>query len=98
MNDIEVVDLGRINYEDALAKQQYYAEKVQTEHPYRAYILLCEHDHVYTLGKHGGKQRFSQEHRSEFLQNRPWGRHHLSRAGTTCSISDIELKQLEYRR
>lgn len=30
MNDIEVVDLGRINYEDALAKQQYYAEKVQT--------------------------------------------------------------------
>ena len=67
MNDIEVVDLGRINYEDALAKQQYYAAKVQTEHPYRAYILLCEHDHVYTLGKHGHENNMLVN--SDFLKS-----------------------------
>ena len=67
MNDIEVVDLGRINYEDALAKQQFYAEKVKTEHPFRAYLLLCEHNHVYTLGKHGHENNLLVN--SDFLKS-----------------------------
>lgn len=67
MNDIEVVDLGLISYEDALAKQQFYAEKVKTEHPFRAYLLLCEHNHVYTLGKHGHENNLLVN--SDFLKS-----------------------------
>lgn len=53
MKTIEIIDLGRIAYNEALEQQKLYAEKVNTSTPDTAYLLLCEHDHVYTLGLHG---------------------------------------------
>lgn len=51
--EIKIVDLGRINYGDALKEQLHYVDLVNTTTPDTAYILLCEHNHVYTLGLHG---------------------------------------------
>lgn len=53
MKKIEIADLGRIEYGKALEAQKHYAESVNTSTPDTAYLLLCEHDHVYTLGLHG---------------------------------------------
>lgn len=53
MKKIEVVDLGRIPYDKALEEQRRYADLVSTATPERAYLLLCEHENVYTLGLHG---------------------------------------------
>ncbi len=57
MSNIEVVDLGNIEYGEALKYQKQLFEKNLNLKinglPTKNYLLLCEHPNVYTLGKSG---------------------------------------------
>ncbi len=54
-------DLGRIRYKEAWDYQEKLFEAVveaksEKREEREQYLLFCEHEHVYTLGKHGDKQ------------------------------------------
>ena len=54
-------DLGRIRYKEAWDYQeklfqQVIQDKLEKKENKRQYLLFCEHDHVYTLGKSGNRQ------------------------------------------
>ncbi|SFK85403.1 lipoyl(octanoyl) transferase [Porphyromonadaceae bacterium KH3CP3RA] len=54
-------NLGRIRYKEAWDYQEKLFESVVREKSEKKeekeqYLLFCEHEHVYTLGKHGDKQ------------------------------------------
>lgn len=53
--DIEVLDLGLIEYERAWKLQDEYARKI-TEGKRPPMLLLLEHPHVYTFGRRGKQQ------------------------------------------
>jgi lipoyl(octanoyl) transferase len=65
MNDVQYIDLGTIEYGAAWELQEAYMKKgldvksarFQSEpagnEPIEHYLLLCQHPHVYTLGKSG---------------------------------------------
>lgn len=53
MAEVELVDLGVIEYSEALELQKEYFNKVIESIAAQQYLLLCEHPHVYTLGKSG---------------------------------------------
>ena len=59
--DVIFENLGRIRYKEAWDYQETLFEKVVQEKAEKTedkdqYLLFCEHEHVYTLGKHGYKQ------------------------------------------
>ncbi len=59
--DVIFENLGRIRYKEAWDYQETLFEKVVQEKAEKTedkdqYLLFCEHEHVYTLGKHGDKQ------------------------------------------
>lgn len=61
MNKVIFENLGRIRYKEAWDYQEELFESVVREKSEKKedkvqYLLFCEHDHVYTLGKHGDKQ------------------------------------------
>jgi lipoate-protein ligase B len=54
-------DLGRIRYKEAWDYQEELFEsviraKVNREEDKKQYLLFCEHEHVYTIGKSGNRQ------------------------------------------
>ncbi|WP_298650383.1 lipoyl(octanoyl) transferase LipB [uncultured Proteiniphilum sp.] len=54
-------NLGRIRYKKAWDYQEelfesVVREKSEKKEDKKQYLLFCEHEHVYTLGKHGDKQ------------------------------------------
>ena len=60
-------NLGRVRYKEAWDYQEQLFEavvreksrnrtKLESENGVAQYLLFCEHEHVYTLGKHGDKQ------------------------------------------
>lgn len=54
-------NLGRIRYKEAWNYQSalfesVVREKSEKKEDKKQYLLFCEHEHVYTLGKHGDKQ------------------------------------------
>ena len=61
-----VEDLGQISYSEALEIQltqfnksidiKLKNRKEETENPTRNFLFLCEHNHVYTLGKSGAEE------------------------------------------
>lgn len=59
MKKFQFKDLGSVNYKDAWDFQEkLHAEIVQAKisgrsDPFHGYLLLCEHPHVFTLGKSG---------------------------------------------
>lgn len=56
---IQIQYLGRIGYSDAWEKQELLFQEIMkqklTGEPTSNYLLFCEHDHVYTLGKSGSE-------------------------------------------
>ena len=52
MKAIDIIDLGIIEYGEALKKQQSYFDALISSKGNNT-LLYCEHPHVYTLGKHG---------------------------------------------
>ncbi len=56
---VSYINLGTIAYADGVEMQEQYFQKVLaqkqagTQGAFRGYLLLCEHPHVYTLGKSG---------------------------------------------
>lgn len=52
MANIEIVDLGLIDYQEALLKQKEYFDLVSQDGT-KAFLLLCQHNNVYTLGRYG---------------------------------------------
>jgi lipoyl(octanoyl) transferase len=59
MNQIAITDLGRIDYQSAWDYQEkLFGENIKNKtegRPTKNYLLFCEHDHVYTLGKSGSE-------------------------------------------
>ena len=53
MNTVEVVDLGVVEYSEAWDTQKKYFNTVLESDKKDNFFLLCEHPHVYTLGKSG---------------------------------------------
>ncbi len=53
--DVEVLDLGLIDYERAWKLQDEYARKI-TEGKHPPTLLLLEHPHVYTFGRRGKQE------------------------------------------
>jgi lipoate-protein ligase B len=53
--DVEVLDLGLIEYERAWKLQDEYARKI-TEGKRSPTLLLLEHPHVYTFGRRGKQE------------------------------------------
>lgn len=55
----EFINLGRIGYRDAWDFQEkLFGENLKAKsagHPTRNYLIFCEHEHVYTLGKSGSE-------------------------------------------
>ncbi len=55
----EFIDLGRIGYREAWDYQEkLFGENLKSKSaglPTRNYLIFCEHDHVYTLGKSGSE-------------------------------------------
>ncbi len=54
-------DLGRIRYKEAWDYQeklfqQVIRDKLEKKENKHQYLLFCEHEHVYTLGKSGNRQ------------------------------------------
>ncbi len=56
----ETIDWGEINYAEAWERQTAYFDELvhakQTGKPYVNRLILCEHPHVYTLGRSGKSQ------------------------------------------
>ncbi|MCX7953977.1 MAG: lipoyl(octanoyl) transferase LipB [Bacteroidales bacterium] len=55
MNFVEFIDIGLINYKQAYEFQEKLHKQVLSESNtnFVGYFILCEHTHVYTLGKNG---------------------------------------------
>lgn len=65
--DVEIINLGKVGYDEALKIQKEYFNEIidlklhNRNHPDDVkitpnYLLLCEHPHVYTLGKSGDRE------------------------------------------
>lgn len=66
--EVEVIDLGRIDYADALdfqtrkfdeilaVKKENRERAADEQLPTRNYLIFCEHPHVFTLGKSGDEK------------------------------------------
>lgn len=76
-------DLGRIDYEQALSiQQQLFSEAVKAKENHQTpqnHLLFCEHNPVYTLGKHGhmSNMLFSES----WLEARGISLHRIERGG-----------------
>ncbi|MDR0815233.1 MAG: lipoyl(octanoyl) transferase LipB [Bacteroidales bacterium] len=59
MNEVQYMDLGVTPYREAWQQQEMLMEELIAERlagkPGRHYLLMVEHPHVYTLGKHGNQ-------------------------------------------
>lgn len=63
--DVHIIDLGLVPYKEAWKKQEVYFQELierkvanrklpeEEQMPLHHYFLLCEHPHVYTLGRSG---------------------------------------------
>jgi len=57
--EIQIQYLGRIGYADAWEKQEHLFQEIMKQklagEPTSNYLLFCEHEHVYTMGKSGSE-------------------------------------------
>jgi lipoyl(octanoyl) transferase len=78
MKICRVVELGRIGYGDALSLQQQLVDaRKRGDAPDT--LLLCEHPHVFTLGRNGKIENLLASH--DELRQRDIEFHHTSRGG-----------------
>lgn len=66
MKSIQLIDLGVIDYKEALDYQNELFSRMQRGEAEDS-LLLCEHPHVYTLGRHGHRDNILVS--KEFLSN-----------------------------
>lgn len=78
---IEVLDKGIIDYGDAWAEQQEHFETLLSDsrHSANGMLMLCEHPHVYTLGKSGQANNLLVS--PEFLEKIGASYYHIDRGG-----------------
>ena len=92
---LEISDWKTVPYAEAWDRQTacfdalVHAKQAGEEYVNR--IVLCEHPHVYTLGRSGKETNMllgeEQLRAIGALSYRPGRRHHLSRAGAACVLS-----------
>lgn len=79
----EYVDCGRISYGQALELQRMRFEqilKAKSEHsPTQSYLLFCEHNPVFTLGKHGKEANLLIS--EDYLRAQGYELWHIDRGG-----------------
>ncbi len=83
---VELLDLGTIDYKECWERQQelfdgLVAEKMRGtgEQTKAGYLILCEHPHVYTLGKSGHEENLLVS--EEFLRSVGASFHRIDRGG-----------------
>lgn len=79
MTDVHYTNLGLVDYKEAWDLQEsLFAETIalkiarrngETEEPTKNHILICEHPHVYTLGKSGNENHFLLNEKTLALHN-----------------------------
>ena len=106
MSTISSLDLGRIDYQEAYSLQKEYFEALINHKllgtPGNEYLLLCEHNPVFTIGKSGKENNMLLS--SEQLQDLGLDYFHIDRGGdvtyhgpgqiTAYFIFDLEKHRL----
>ena len=79
MTDVHYTNLGLVDYKEAWDLQEsLFAETIalkiarrngETDEPTKNHILICEHPHVYTLGKSGNENHFLLNEKTLALHN-----------------------------
>src|SRR6266478_5529860 len=80
-----IIDLGLIGYAEAYALQKRIVAGRKAD-AIENVLLLCEHSHVITQGRNGKRKHLRAS------ENEPRRRHHLSRPGPNCRLSDPESR------
>ncbi len=76
---VELLDPGTVDYAEGVARQKELFEKLIAERETAGWLILCEHPHVYTLGKSGKAENLLVS--EEFLREKGAALHRIERGG-----------------